>query len=104
MQTKFDKKILDDIKKVNISYDKFVHINHLLNQFLLQHGFDDCYIDSDVGSTGHENVFNLDVYLQNTNINDCLEFQDEFLNMLIDNDVLNYDDYKNMLVHFIPSQ
>ncbi len=104
MQPNFTQKTLADIKQVNISYNQLMCINHLVNQFLSERHFNDYDVDTDVGSTGYESVLNLDVYLQNTNIDNCLNLSDEFLDVLIDDETLDYGDYKNILVHFIPSQ
>lgn len=104
MQPNFTQNILDDIEQANISYDTFLYIHYLLNQFLSEHHFNECHIDTIVGNTGHENILNLDIYLQNANSNNCVKFNDEFLDILINDKILDFNDYKNILIHFIPSQ
>ncbi len=57
-----------------------------------------CVIDNEMGKQ-----VQLSVYLDNVGIDDCLRLDNALLDKLID-DELPFDQYKNVVVHFIPAK
>ncbi|UNU73285.1 hypothetical protein LU293_09505 [Moraxella nasovis] len=100
----FIKNTISKLKITNITQDNFVYIYSLLNRFLSKHYIGDYYVDVDVSQTEIGNILNIDIYLNNVGTDDCLDLDDKFLDVLIDDSQLNFDDYKNIIVHFIPAK
>ncbi|MFB6349497.1 hypothetical protein ACFBZI_08690 [Moraxella sp. ZJ142] len=98
----FINKVLDNLKQANISRENFARINQLVVKFLTKRYFGNSHIETTVTQTEIGNMLDVNIYLNNVSIDDCLRWNDAFLDVLIDDDKLHFDDYKNILVHFIP--
>ena len=88
----------------SLSIEKFVYMTRLLMEFLSNRYFGACHLDIGVSQTEAGNILSMDVYLYNVTSDDCLRFDDEFLDVLIDDKNLSYDDYKDVMIHFAPAE
>lgn len=95
---------LECLQRIGLPREKFVYITSLLIKFLSNRYFGACPFDIGVSQTEIGNVLSMDVYLYNVTSNDCLRFDDEFLDVLIDDKNLDYDDYKDVMIHLVPAE
>lgn len=89
---------------VSIDKDVFINIKKRLFSFLSHHYFGNYttqffIVESEIGKR-----LDLNVYLNNVDVHQCVELTDIFMDELIDDNTLRFDDYKNIIVHFIPSK
>ena len=88
----------------SLSIEKFVYMTNLLMTFLSNRHLNTCHLDVGVIRTEVGNILSMDVYLHNVTSDDCLRLDDEFLDVLIDNKNLDYDDYKDVMIHLVPAE
>lgn len=89
---------------VSIDKDVFINIKKRLFSFLSRHYCGNYttqffIVESEIGKQ-----LDLNVYLNNVDVHQCVELTDIFMDELIDDNTLRFDDYKNIIVHFIPSK
>ena len=88
----------------SLSIEKFVYMTNLLMEFLSNHHLDTCHFNIGVNQTEAGIILSTNLYLHNVTSDDCLRFDDEFLDVLIDDKNLSYDDYKDVMIHFAPAE
>ena len=88
----------------SLSFEKFAYMINLLMEFLSNHHLDSCRLDIGANQTEAGIILSMNAYLHNVTSDDCLRFDDEFLDVLIDDKNLNYDDYKDVMIHFVPAE
>lgn len=91
------------LQSLNIDKDNFIYITKMLVNFLVSRYFGNYSIEMHIAESEIGKKLDLNVYLHNVSIEHCLEFNDLFLDMLID-DSLKFDDYKDIFVHFVPME
>ena len=92
------------LQDVNIDKDVFINIKKRLFNFLSHHYCGNyttkpVIVENEIGKR-----LDLNVYLNNVGIHQCVELTDMFMDELIHDDILHFDDYKNIIVHFIPAK
>lgn len=92
------------LKKLNINKEIFVKIFQKIHYFLSHH-----YVGDSMNSVTDEYTeiggnLRINVFLKNIDIEHCLKFNDLFLEELINDDLLDFDEYKSIMVSFIPAQ
>lgn len=88
---------------LNVAKDVFLKIQRLFCQFLSYYYHGDYTVTPIIRQTEIGKHLELNVYLYNVGIEKCLEMNGLFLDKLIDGD-LHYDDYKNIIINFIPAE
>lgn len=101
--TSLDKKA-EILQDVDIDKETFINIKRRLFSFLSHHYCGDYstrpfIVENEIGKR-----LDLNVYLNNVDVHQCVELTDMFMDELIDDDTLHFDDYKNIIVHFIPAK
>lgn len=95
---------LECLQRIGLPREKFVYMTSLLMKFLSSRYFGACHLDIGVSQTEAGNILSMDVYLYNVTSDDCLRFDDEFLDVLIDDKNLDYNDYKDVMIHLVPAE
>ena len=88
----------------SLSIEKFVYMTNLLMEFLSNRQLNACHLNISVNQTETGSIISVNVYLHDVTSDDCLRFDDEFLDVLIDDKNLSYDDYKDVMIHFAPAE
>lgn len=97
-------------KKTQILYDAdidkdvFINIKRKLYNFLSHHYCGNYttkpfIVENEIGKR-----LDFNVYLNNVDIHQCVELTDMFMDKLIGDDTLCFNDYRKIIVHFIPSK
>lgn len=94
-------KLLQDL---NIDKNNFINVTKILTNFLAYRYFGDYSIGMHVAESEIGKKLDLNIYLYNVDIENCLELNDLFLDALINDDGTQFDDYKDILVHFMPME
>lgn len=97
-----DKQLL--LTDLNISKDIFLKIQKVLFQFLSYHYYGDYTAIPIIRQTELGKHLELNIYLNHLEIEKCLEMNELFLEKLINNNELHYDEYKNIIVQFMPAE
>lgn len=92
------------LEDVDIDKATFINIKKLLFKFLSKHYYGDYALRPFIVENEIGKRLDLNVYLNNVDIEHCLELNDVFMDTLIDDDNLSFDDYKNIIVHFVPAE
>lgn len=105
------KTVLDEIDKrkslletLNIDQEVFIKIFKKIYYLLSHH-----YVGHPITSVVDEYTeiggnLRINIFLENIDIEYCLELNDLFLEELINDDLLDFSEYKNIMVSFIPAQ
>lgn len=92
------------LQEININKEIFINIKKRLFNFLSYHYCGDfvtkpLIVENEIGKR-----IDLNVYLNNVDVYQCVELTEMFMDKLIDDDTLHFDEYKNIIVHFIPAR
>ena len=100
-EIKFRISLLD---RLGIGKEAFIKTMQLLQRFLSKHyaGYNEFIVAGE--ETGFEDVLRIRMFLSGVNIDDTLDWNDLFIDELVESDTLEYDEYKKILVSFIPAQ
>lgn len=92
------------LQEININKEIFINIKKRLFNFLSYHYCGDFVTKSLIVENEIGKRIDLNVYLNNVDVYQCVELTEMFMDKLIDDDTLHFDEYKNIIVHFIPAR
>lgn len=92
------------LQDVGIDKETFINVKKRLFNFLSHHYCGDYTTKPVIAESEIGKRLDLNVYLNNVDIHQCLELNDMFIDKLIEDDALHFNDYKNIIVHFIPAK
>lgn len=92
------------LQDAGIDKEVFINVKKRLFNFLSYHYCGDYTTKPVIAESEIGKRLDLNVYLNNVDIHQCLELNDMFIDQLIDDDTLHFNDYKNIIVHFIPAK